>query len=272
MNKTILITGATAGIGKETAVYFAKRGWNVYATGRNIDRIQDLKEQNIHVLYLDVKDGASIDTALAEIAKNGNKIDVLVNNAGYAQFGSIEDVPVEMARQQFETNVFGLTETTRKVIPLMRENGQGRIINVASIAGKVSMPGGAWYAATKFAVEAISDSLRWELKQFNIKVSIIEPGPISSNFGDTANEKAEFINKDSHYKSFYNLMLNFGELSKIGGTTADVAKAIWKAANKKRPKIRYKVTFAAKALAVLISILPTRLMDYFVIKYFSRER
>jgi short-subunit dehydrogenase len=272
MNKTILITGATAGIGRDTSVYFAKRGWNVYATGRNIDKIQDLKVHNINVHYLDVQDGASMDKVLAEITKNGHKLDVLVNNAGYAQFGSIEDVPLEMARKQFETNVFGLTEITRKVIPIMRNNQQGRIINVASIAGKVSMPGGGWYAATKYAVEAISDSLRWELKQFNIKVSIIEPGPISSNFGATANEKADFINKDSYYRNFYNLMLNFDELSKIGGTTTDVAKAIWKAANKKRPKIRYKVTFAAKALAVLINLLPTRLMDYFVVRYFSRER
>ena len=271
MTKTILITGATTGIGKDTALYFAERGWNVYATGRSIKRIANLEEKGIHVLYIDVHKAETMDAVLEKVTANGDKIDVLLNNAGYAQFGSIEDVPVDRARNQFETNLFGLAEMCRKVIPLMREQGEGRIINLTSIAGKISMPGGGWYASSKYAVEAISDALRWELKPFNIKVSIIEPGPIASNFAKTANAETDVLPNDSLYNHFYGFIRNFDNLSSIGGTGEDCAKAIWKAATRKRPRIRYKVTFAAKMLGFLIWLLPDRILDVVVVKYFSRS-
>jgi len=181
MNKTILITGATAGIGKDTALYFAERGWTVYATGRNTQRIESLKEKGINVLFLDVHKPESMDKTLEIIASNGHQIDVLLNNAGYAQFGSIEDVPIDRARNEYETNVFGLIALSQKIIPLMRNQGKGRIINLASIAGKVSMPAGGWYASSKFAVEALSDAMRWELKPFNIKVIVIITAQLISN-------------------------------------------------------------------------------------------
>ena len=187
MKPCILITGATAGIGLATAELLHVRGYKVFASGRNRDKLTELNSTGLSAVYLDVTHVDSCRDALAEIQSQGFWVRTLINNAGYGQFGAFEDIDDATARAQFDTNVFGLSNITRLVIPAMRENHSGRIVNLSSIAGKVSMPVGGWYAASKFAIEALSDAMRWELKDFGIKVVIIEPGPIKSEFGKTAN-------------------------------------------------------------------------------------
>ncbi|MDD3687171.1 MAG: SDR family oxidoreductase, partial [Bacteroidales bacterium] len=196
--KTILITGATSGIGEAAVNLFQSKGWKVIATGRNKERLDEIAKSGAETYKLDITNQQEINNLVTSITAAGKKIDVLLNNAGYGQFGTIEETSDEKARAQFDTNVFGLAAMCRAFIPLMRNNGGGRIINVSSVAGKTSMPGGGWYAASKFAVEAISDALRWETKQFGIKVSVILPGPIKTGFATTVNSNV-VINEDGPY-------------------------------------------------------------------------
>src|SRR5665213_2149263 len=176
--KTALVTGASAGIGEAIARQLMADGYRVFAGARRVDRMQALGTAGARLLALDVTDDGSLKAAVAAIAAEGNGLAVLVNNAGYGSYGSLEEVPIEEGRRQFEVNVFGLARLTQLVLPLMRTAGRGAIINVSSIGGKIYEPYGSWYHATKFAVEGLSDSLRLELAPFGIRVIIIEPGGI----------------------------------------------------------------------------------------------
>src|SRR5436305_2344218 len=184
--RVILITGCSTGIGRATAERLAKGGHTVYATARRLESIADLAQQGCRTLALDVTDEESMRAAVAAVEEAEGTVGALVNNAGYSQSGAIEDVPMEQVRKQFETNVFGLIRMCQLVLPGMRRQGDGRIVNVSSMGGRLVFPGGGIYHATKHAVEAISDALRFEVRGFGIGVSIIEPGLIKTEFGNTA--------------------------------------------------------------------------------------
>jgi len=270
MKKTVLITGASGGIGKAAAILFLNKGWQVIATARNIDKLKSLKSKGAKCLKLDVTNSEDINNLITYLVDNELFIYSLVNNAGYGQFGTIEETSIEKARAQFETNVFGLASLTQKIIPIMRKQEHGRIINVSSIAGKTSMPGGGWYAASKYAVEAISDSLRYETKQFGIKVSLIEPGPIKTDFAANMNKSIVII-KNSPYGNLVNDLTGSTDNIK-GGSVETCAKRIYRAATSKRPKNRYLVTKEAKLINIIVSTLPSKIVDFFVIKLFINKK
>jgi short-subunit dehydrogenase len=264
--KTILITGATSGIGEAAVNLFLSKGFKVIATGRNKERLDEIAKLGAETYKLDITNQQEINNLVTDITAAGKKIDVLLNNAGYGQFGTIEETSDEKARAQFDTNVFGLAAMCRAFIPLMRNNGGGRIINVSSVAGKTSMPGGGWYAASKFAVEALSDALRWETKQFGIKVSVILPGPIKTGFATTVNSNV--VNDvNGPYGTLVNNLTQSTKSFK-GGSVEGCARKIYRAATKRNPKNRYFVTKEAFIIRFLLATLPPKLMDYFVIKMF----
>jgi short-subunit dehydrogenase len=185
ISKAVLITGCSTGIGRATALLLAERGYPVYATARRLDAIADLATKGCRTLQLDVCDEASMAAAVQTIEASEGAVGVLVNNAGYGLEGAFETTPMSEVRRQFETNVFGLIRLTQLVLPKMRAQRWGRIVNLSSVGGKITLPGGAYYHATKHAVEAMSDALRFEVSGFGIDVVIIEPGAIKTSFGDT---------------------------------------------------------------------------------------
>ena len=264
--KTVLITGATSGIGQACSDLFLKKGWNVIATGRDKQKLEILKESGASVFQLDVTKQQDINNLVTHIVNNGIRIDVLVNNAGFGQFGTIEETPDDKVRTQFDTNVFGMAAMIRAILPMMRENSSGRIVNISSAAGLSSMPGGGWYAASKFAVEALSDALRWEIKKLGIKVAIIEPGPIKTEFAGTVHNNI-VIPENTPYSSLVKNLTQSTNGFK-GGTVENCAKIIYKASTRKRPRNRYLVTKEAKLIKILLFILPPKVMDFFVIKMF----
>ena len=184
--KNVLITGCSSGIGHETALHLHKEGWTVYATARRPESISDLAEAGCKTLALDVTDEASMQAAVAAVEEAEGSVGALVNNAGYSQSGATESVAMDSVRRQFETNVFGLIRMCQLVLPSMRRAGAGRIVNISSMGGRVTFPGGGIYHATKHAVEAISDALRFEVRGFGVHVICIEPGLITTEFGNAA--------------------------------------------------------------------------------------
>ncbi len=184
MGKVILITGASSGIGKDTALNLIKEGHIVYGAARRISKMKDIVEAGGHSIKMDILSNEDIDRAVDQVISEQNRIDVLVNNAGYGLWGAVETISIDEAKRQFDVNIFGLAYLTKKVIPLMRNQKSGKIINMSSMGGKVYTPFGAWYHATKYALEGWSDCLRIELKDFGIDVILIEPGVIKTEFQD----------------------------------------------------------------------------------------
>jgi len=272
MSKTILITGATAGIGRHAALELVRLGHHVIATGRRENALEDLaREANalgrgtLDTLRLDVTDEAAVDASVAEVdaLTDGRGIDVLVNNAGYGQMGPLETVSSADLKKQFETNVFGLMNVTRAFVPQMRARGSGRVINVGSIGGRFTFPLMGAYNATKYAVESLSDALRNELAPFGVDVSIVEPGPIKTEFNDRA---IETIDAERGASSPYAPVMAQAEKfrdrfeSQAAGPEV-TTRAIVHAATARRPRIRYVVPRAAAMLLTILAILPTRLVD-----------
>jgi NAD(P)-dependent dehydrogenase (short-subunit alcohol dehydrogenase family) len=264
MTKVILITGASSGIGFDAAASLARQGHRVYAAARRVDRMEPLKELGVVPLQMDVTDEASMEAGVRTVLAAEGRIDVLVNNAGYGYFGAIENVSMEEARQQLEVNVFGLARLCQLVLPSMREQGSGRIINTSSVAGKTVLYFGGWYHVSKYSVEALSDALRMELKPFGIDVSMIEPGGIQTNWGIIAADhlaesskgtpyEAEGLREAETMRKAYSMRL----LSK----PAVVARAISRAVNSRRPRARYRVGFGAGTLVFLHTILPAHWWD-----------
>ena len=200
MSKVALVTGASSGIGEETARLLHEAGFTTYAVARRVDRMAGLADAGVHTFAMDVTDDASMTAGVLRVLDEQGRVDVLVNNAGYGSYGAVEDVPIEEARRQFEVNVFGLARLTQLVTPTMREQGSGRIINVSSIGGKFYEPLGAWYHATKFAVEGFSDSLRLELAPFGIHVVIIEPGPIITEWNTISRDSLTEVSRGGAYE------------------------------------------------------------------------
>lgn len=270
ISKAVLITGCSTGIGRATAERLASRGWNVYATARKLDSIAELKSRGCKTLALDVCDEASMRAAVDNVQRAEGAVGVLINNAGYGLEGAFEEVPMADIRRQFETNVFGLITMTKVVLPAMRAQRWGRVVNLSSMGGKLTFPGGAYYHATKHAVEALSDALRFEVKGFGIDVVVIEPGPIKTRFGDTA-VGSFAAPKDSPYAAF-NVVLEKqireayegGPMARFAAGPEAVAGVIEKAISAANPRTRYPVTLAARVLMRLRRTLPDRAFDAFL--------
>jgi len=262
MKRIALVTGASSGIGKETAKLLAQKGFTVYGAARRVEKMTELKDAGVKLLTMDVTDEDSMVKGVNEILRNENRIDILVNNAGYGSFGALEDVPITEAKYQFEVNIFGLARLTQLVLPTMRKQHSGKIINISSIGGKLGEPHGVWYHATKYAVEGLSDSLRMELKQFGINVVIIEPGAIITEWNSIARENLLKVSGNSDYKILANKHANMLEkFDKNGSKPIVVAKTIVKAALAKRPKTRYATGGGAKVILFFRRILSDKMFD-----------
>lgn len=249
MKQTALITGASSGIGKATAILLHEKGYNVYATARRLEMMEDLKAQGINVLYLDVSQEESMVSAVKTIEKEVSKVDILVNNAGYGSYGSLEEVPLQEGRYQFEVNLFGLARLCQLVIPNMRDSQSGAIINVSSVGGRSGEALGSWYHATKFAVEGLTESLWLELKPFGIKVAIVEPGPIITEWGSIAVDSLKRVSGSGPYKTMAERAIKY--LTKIndpklGTDPKVVAQDILKAITAQNRKLRYPSGNGAK--------------------------
>jgi NAD(P)-dependent dehydrogenase (short-subunit alcohol dehydrogenase family) len=267
--KVILITGASSGIGYDTAERLAKQGHKVYGAARRMDKMLPLKDLGVIPIQMDVTDDASMVAGVNAVLKAEGRIDVLVNNAGYGYFGAIENVSMEEARRQIEVNVFGLGRLTQLVIPHMRQQGSGRIVNVASIAGKLAIYFGGWYHVSKFAVEGFSDALRMELKPFGIDVVIIEPGAIRTDWGIIAAEHLAESSKGTVYEEASMneaKIMKYGYSSKLLSPPSVIAKAICKGVNRKHPKARYRTGRGSHSMVFLHWLLPARWWDALVRK------
>ena len=268
-SRAVLITGCSSGIGWATAERLAQRGWTVYATARDVEAVAPLEERGCRLLPLDVTDEGSMRHAVEEVERAEGAVGVLVNNAGYSQSGAVEEVPMEKVRRQFETNVFGLVRMCQLVLPGMRGQGFGRIVNLSSMGGKLTFPGGGFYHATKYAVEAISDALRFEVQGFGVEVVVIEPGLIRTGFAQTAvGSMGEEEANSGPYAGFEagvarTTRENYerGPLARLGGGPEAVAETIERAISAARPRTRYAVTPSAKLLIPARRLLPDRAWD-----------
>ena len=281
-SKAVLITGCSSGIGHATANHLATRGWTVYASARRADSIADLAESGCKTLALDVTDEDSMRAAVATVEDAEGAVGALVNNAGYSQSGAIETLPPELLLAQFETNVFGLVRMCQLVLPEMRRQGWGRIVNVSSMGGKLTFPGGGAYHGTKHAVEALSDALRFEVRGFGIDVVVIEPGLIKTRFGETAAgsiDAGDADNADDDPYAEFNAAVGTataevynGPLARLGGEPETVARAIERAISSGRPKTRYKVTPSARLALAQRRLLPDRAWDALMRSQFPTPR
>lgn len=272
----VLITGCSSGIGRATAQRLLARGCTVYATARRVDSIADLAAAGCHTLALDVTDEESMTKAVAHVEAAHGAIDVLVNNAGYGEYGVIEEADLDRVRAQFETNVFGPARLSQLVLPAMRRQGRGRIINVGSMGGRLVFPGGGYYHASKYAVEAVTDALRFEAAPFGVRVSLIEPGLIRTGFGDTA--AGTLAGSAVHSGPYATLNKAVDESMARGYANRTmsappeaVARAIEHAATARRPRARYVVTAAAKVLVHTRRLLGARVFDAFLRTQFPRR-
>jgi NAD(P)-dependent dehydrogenase (short-subunit alcohol dehydrogenase family) len=268
VSKAVLITGCSSGIGWATAGRLVDVGWRVYATARNVQKIAPLEQRGCELLSFDVADEDSMISAVDEVERREGAVGVLVNNAGYSQSGAVEAVPTEKVRQQFETNVFGLARMCQLVLPGMRGQGYGRIVNISSMGGKLTFPGAGYYHATKHAVEALSDALRFEVEGFGVKVSIIEPGLIRTDFADTAIDSMDGADGENPYAGFDEAVArataeNYerGPFSRLDGGPEAVAEAIEHAVSARNPRSRYAVTPSAHLFMRLRRLLSDRTWD-----------
>ncbi len=260
--KVVLVTGASAGIGKETARLMAQNGFTVYAAARRMDKMEELKADGVRLLQMDVTDDATMTAGVNQILKSEGRFDVLVNNAGYGSYGALEEVPISEARYQFEVNVFGLARLTQLVLPQMRAQKSGTIINISSMGGKFGEPHGAWYHSTKYAVEGLSDSLRMELKQFGIDVVVIEPGAIKSEWNKIARDNMKKVSGSGPYKDLVvKHAAMFEKADKTASEPMVIAKTILKAATAKSPSARYVAGSGANIVLTMKKILSDKMFD-----------
>jgi NAD(P)-dependent dehydrogenase (short-subunit alcohol dehydrogenase family) len=265
-SRAVLITGCSSGIGAATARKLAHDGWTVYATARRPESLTELERQGCKTLALDVTDEASMQAAVQAVVEAEGAVGVLVNNAGYSQSGAVESVPLDDARRQFETNVFGLLRMSQLVLPGMRAQRWGRIVNIGSMGGRLTFPGGGLYHATKYAVEAISDAMRFEVRGFGVDVVLIEPGLIVTRFGETAHASVG-ASDEGPYAAFNRHVGEMteaaykGPMAKLGGPPEKVADTIARALAANRPKARYPVTASAHLMINQRRLLPDAAWD-----------
>ncbi len=271
-HRVVLITGCSTGIGHVAALTFLKDGWTVIATARRIETLDDLATAGCHVFALDVTEEHSMIETLDEVRVQFGSVDVLINNAGFATYGPVEQLESAIIMRQFETNVFGLLRLCQLVLPMMRQEQFGRIINVSSIAGRLSLPLGGAYHASKHAVEAFSEALRYEVGPFGIGVSLVEPGPVKTPWGVTAASSivTELSPADDPYHEMKFQMLSYlmnmtkGSVGRFSSSPQSIARVLLRAASARHPRSRYRVGLIAKVLLSLRWILPDRLFDLVV--------
>jgi NAD(P)-dependent dehydrogenase (short-subunit alcohol dehydrogenase family) len=271
-DRVALVTGGSSGIGERTSLRLQEAGFTTYAVARRVDRMGGLAEAGVTTFAMDVTDDASMSSGIERILADHGRIDVLVNNAGYGSYGPVEVVPLEEARRQFEVNVFGMARLIQLVMPHLREQRSGRIVNVSSIGGKFYEPLGAWYHATKFAVEGFSDSLRLELAPYGIQVVIIEPGPIRTEWSAIARDGLVEVSAGTAYErqaEGVRARMETGERPMYSSGPDVVAKAIVKAATAARPKTRYPVGRNARSIVTARRLLPDRAMDAVISRLYS---
>jgi NAD(P)-dependent dehydrogenase (short-subunit alcohol dehydrogenase family) len=270
MSRVAIVTGASAGIGAATALRLHELDFTVYAVARRLDRMAPLAAAGIHTASVDVTDDAALEKLVDQVVTEAGRIDVLVNNAGYGSFGSLEDVPMDEARRQFDVNVFAAARLCQLVLPHLRARRSGRIINVSSVGARMYQPLGGWYHATKYALEGLSDCLRVELKPLGIDVVLIQPGGIQTEFPRIAGERLLATSGDGAYADYarrYAATL----MSDAEGVSSPsvVAQAIGRAATVRRPRSRYAVGRGAKLTVVARWLLPDRAFDRVLIGLFS---
>ncbi|WP_105615458.1 oxidoreductase [Vallitalea okinawensis] len=265
MSKRVaLVTGASSGIGFDAAIELKNKGFTVYGAARRVEKLKELASKGVKTIQLDVTIEESMINCVDAIVKEEGRIDILVNNAGYGSYGAIEDVPMEEARRQIEVNVFGLARMSQLVLPYMRKNKFGRIINISSMGGKIYTSFGGWYHATKFAVEALSDCMRLEVEEFGIDVVLVEPGGIKTDWGIIAADNLKKASKGGAYQKSASKSADSMKKMYSGNSLSDpkiIANAIVKAATARKPKTRYLLGFGAKPSVFLRRILSDRMFD-----------
>jgi NAD(P)-dependent dehydrogenase (short-subunit alcohol dehydrogenase family) len=268
MKKIVLITGASAGIGKATALLFLEKGFIVYGAARRVEKMNDLLAMGAKILSMDVTDETSVTSGIDTIIRTEGRIDVLINNAGFGYYGALEDVPVSDARYQLEVNLFGPARLIQLVLPHMRRQGSGKIINISSIGGKAAMPLGGWYHASKFALEAYSDSLRMEVKPFGIDVIVIEPGGIQSEWEDIATGYMIKSSVGTAYAKLTDAAVRMTEKMKANKKAAAppglIADLIHKAVTAGEPRTRYSAGYMSGTVLFMKKWLSDKMMDRIV--------
>ena len=265
--KVALVTGGSSGIGEATALKLHELGYTTYAAARRMQRMEHLTKAGIRPLAMDVTDEESLQSGVKHILAEEGRIDVLVNAAGYGSYGALEDVPLAEARDQFEVNVFGAARLTQLVLSHMRDQRSGTIVNITSMGGKIYTPLGGWYHATKFALEALSDCLRMEVKPFGINVVVIEPGGIQTEWPGIAADKLKQASSGGPYAKQANAVadsLTSDATARRSSPPTLIADTIAKAVTARRPKTRYAVGYGAKPIIFLHGILPDRAFDAFI--------
>ena len=264
ITRTALVTGASSGIGEETARRLQGLGYTVYGAARRTDRLEKLAAEGVRPLAMDVTDDASMTAGIARIIEEAGRIDVLVNNAGSGSYGAIEDVPIDEARRQFEVNLFGLGRLVQLVTPHMRGQKSGTIINISSMGGRLTTPLGGWYHATKYAVEALSDALRMELKPFGIDVVLVEPGGIRTEWAGIAADHLEETAEGSAYSDQIRAVagsMRNESVQRRQSPPSVIANTVERIVTARRPRTRYAVGFMAKPLITARRVLPDRAFD-----------
>jgi NAD(P)-dependent dehydrogenase (short-subunit alcohol dehydrogenase family) len=260
---TTLITGCSSGIGRATALTFLEDDWTVFATARDTDDLTDLKEAGCHTAQLDVTDEDEIRRVINRVVADDGRIDCLINNAGYGQLGPVEEVPTEAVHEQFEVNLYGPHRLIRAVLPTMREQEHGRIVNVSSVAGRIAAPGHGVYSSSKFALEGLSDALRAEVAEHGIEVTLVQPGPVETRFTERVADEVDDLERSGAYEWFYDL---FEDTQLLGGggpgavPPEQVAEVIHQAGTCSTPRPRYPVGSVAK-YALLARYLPAQVRD-----------
>lgn len=272
MKKVILITGASSGMGKVFAQDLAKEGHIVYGAARRVDLLEELAQKGVKTIALDVTNDESMQSCVQTILDKEGRIDVLVNNAGYGSYGTIEDVSMEEARRQLDVNVFGLARMTQLVLPGMRKHKSGKIINISSIGGKIATPFGAWYHASKFAVEGMSDSLRTEVKPFGIDVVVIEPGGVKSEWATIAYENLTKTTQNTAYSEMANKFKKAFETTISKNAEPEViSRLVSKAIAAQKPKTRYSGGYMAKPVLFFRRWLGDRTMDKLLLSQLPKK-
>jgi len=262
IKKVVLITGASSGMGKAAAQLLVANGYNVYAAARRTEQMVDLQQIGINIIYMDLSDDPSIKSGVNTIIEAEGIIDILINNAGFGLMGAIEDVLLSRAKEQMEVNVFGLARLTQLVLPFMRRQKSGKIVNITSTSGKMATPLSGWYSASKFAVEALSDSLRLEVKPFGIDVIIIEPGGVKSEWGDIAMQSLEDVSGSTAYSKMAKKIIEFAKKNQPKNAEPEViAELILQALKATKPKTRYHGGYLAGAILLLKKLLSDNQFD-----------
>lgn len=267
--KVALITGASSGIGRETVKSLLLKGVNVYAAARRVDIMEELKELGAHIISMDVTNEESMKNGIDLITKTEGSIDILISNAGYGSYGAIEDVAIDEAKRQFEVNIFGLSRLIQLVLPKMRENKYGKIVNISSVGGKIYTSFGGWYHATKHALEGLSDCLRLELEGFGIDVILIEPGGIKTDWGVIASRNLKKTSGSGPYSTHANKVADSMEKMYTSNRLSEpsvIAKTIVRAVDSKRPKTRYVAGSMSKISIFMRRVLSDRMFDRVVKK------